>query len=948
MTNNNKAMVDLPFFELCNQAPAASSALCAMTTKEEGDDRFIYYLTTSAFYRYDTIADTWQQLANPLYAPVTILALKYTKLRGYHGRIISATSNTVTIPGLRGPTLDGQTIKILFGVGQGQERLMTYTGETVHDAGVITATAVTSLSDSVKKWRINQWAGYLVGITFGTDATQYKKIIYNDTTTLYIADVNLIPHDPWNNISFVASSPYALPVTTAGSQAHYQIMSSTYSVPSWTVTPNYTSFFTTITGGIYMITSTAAAPFNTLYYYDIIHDSWQQKTSPQSIILAALGTDVALERTGKIGTSYATKIGTISATNRTLIDSGQNFTAGFLDNYRILITAGTGIGQSRRIVASKGTTLTIARNWDTNPSSDSTYEVWPDFNRLYIAGAAAAAMYAYEPDADFWMQGQHFDDGIIAPAGITATMNGWNPIAITSGVKIASGIISISSTPSNGGSNYVVGDILTCSVGGTGAQVIVTSISSGGFITGLELFHSGSVTGYATGATQAITGGSGTGCTINITAVGGTALITTATAHFYRTGEAITFAGCNAPGWNTAYTILASSSTTVFHVATAEATMVATAAQSVTTLIDPTKNWIPGEHIGRLVHLMVSGFSPTSQIRWITANTATSLTVATWTAGVLGSKYVIYDAKVFGCDDQRKETGMQAYGYATGGTTTTLVDSSKNWIPNQWIGYLFKIEAGTGYGSGRISITASSSNSITFTTQTFSPDATTKYEIADTWGLATAGGTTTPITETTTKNWVVNQWAGKRFRITGGTSLGQETACTSNTNNAITSAALTTTDATSTYAILSIPVRGAGIQLLWTWGASDSNKKGRFIYCPRGSGSNTFDIYNISTGKWIFGYFISPQNELFTTGSSYCYDGVDTIYLSRTVAAYPIRIFKYNINTNILYAVATTTILQSTTHVGNLMEIIDSPSDGFSYIYCLQTTGTVLCRALLF
>ena len=61
--------------------------------------------------------------------------------------------------------------------------------------------------------------------------------------------------------------------------------------------------------------------------------------------------------------------------------------------------------------------------------------------------------------------------------------------------------------------------MLTCAVGGAGAQVIVTSITTGGAVTGLELFSAGTGTGYTTGTGQAITGGTGTSCTIEITAV---------------------------------------------------------------------------------------------------------------------------------------------------------------------------------------------------------------------------------------------------------------------------------------------------------------------------------------------------------------------------------------------------------------------------------------------
>ena len=90
-------VLDLPFFELCNQAPVASGATAAFSTAEDGTDRFIYYLSGSTFYRYDTEQDTWQQLANPGVAPVTLLSMRHTKRRGYHGRVISATASSIRI-----------------------------------------------------------------------------------------------------------------------------------------------------------------------------------------------------------------------------------------------------------------------------------------------------------------------------------------------------------------------------------------------------------------------------------------------------------------------------------------------------------------------------------------------------------------------------------------------------------------------------------------------------------------------------------------------------------------------------------------------------------------------------------------------------------------------------------------------------------------------------------
>jgi hypothetical protein len=502
-----------------------------------------------------------------------------------------------------------------------------------------------------------------------------------------------------------------------------------------------------------------------------------------------------------------------------------------------------------------------------------------------------------------------------------------------------------------GGANYVIGDVLTCSVGGTGAQVRVKAINPGGVVTQIELVHVGTTTGFTTGTGKATSGGTGTGCTIEITSVGAAALITTSTNHFFAAGESVVFSGCTEAAWNATHTILGVPSLTTFCVATtAVASMAASTIQTTTTIVDSTANWIPNEHIGRLVHLMVAGTAPTSQIRWITGNGPKQLNVATIVAGANGtSKYVIYDSKVFGVDETRKETDKKNSGWATGGNTTQLIDNTKNWIPNQWANAWFRIEAGQGYAAnsnGRIQIVTNTPNALNYLAQSFSPATNTKYEIADSWGIATSGSASTIVDNQ--KNWVTNLFAGKRVRITGGTGVGQEATIASSTGNTLTTGAITAPDATSPYAVLAIPARSTGISMIWNWGASDANTRARFIYYPRGGASNTLDIYNIAEDRWTFGYFVSPQADTLTTGSSYAYDGNNTIYISRSALTSPVRVFAYDIANNTVSGAFTTTWVQNAVHIGNFMELVSDPTGAYDFLYVMQCTGNLVSRALVF
>jgi len=81
----------------------------------------------------------------------------------------------------------------------------------------------------------------------------------------------------------------------------------------------------------------------------------------------------------------------------------------------------------------------------------------------------------------------------------------------------ATGSVAVlNATPTAGGAGYVVGDILTITTGGTGATASVATVSAGA-VTAVTLLTPGS--GYTTGAGKVTSGGTGTGCTLDITTI---------------------------------------------------------------------------------------------------------------------------------------------------------------------------------------------------------------------------------------------------------------------------------------------------------------------------------------------------------------------------------------------------------------------------------------------
>mgnify|MGYP000550030474 CR=1 FL=1 len=81
----------------------------------------------------------------------------------------------------------------------------------------------------------------------------------------------------------------------------------------------------------------------------------------------------------------------------------------------------------------------------------------------------------------------------------------------------ATGSVAVlASAPTAGGAGYVVGDILTITTGGTGATLRVAAHTAG-VVTAVTLLTPGS--GYTTGGGKVTSGGTGAGCTVDITTI---------------------------------------------------------------------------------------------------------------------------------------------------------------------------------------------------------------------------------------------------------------------------------------------------------------------------------------------------------------------------------------------------------------------------------------------
>ncbi len=91
---------------------------------------------------------------------------------------------------------------------------------------------------------------------------------------------------------------------------------------------------------------------------------------------------------------------TTSATDNTITQTSAGWTTNDYQNQYVMILSGTGINQIRQITSNDTDTLTVDRDWETNPDSTSTFKIFytpTDFNPYFndqIDGSGLTYQYA--------------------------------------------------------------------------------------------------------------------------------------------------------------------------------------------------------------------------------------------------------------------------------------------------------------------------------------------------------------------------------------------------------------------------------------------------------------------------------------------------------------------------------------------------------------------------
>ena len=298
----------------------------------------------------------------------------------------------------------------------------------------------------------------------------------------------------------------------------------------------------------------------------------------------------------------------------------------------------------------------------------------------------------------------------------------------------------------------------------------------------------------------------------------------------------------------------------------------------------------------------------------------------TWTA-----KSVTNLPTSFGTGGQLIATGsyegVLETGTSTGSnTTSTLIQTTKNWQTNQWANAQVRITAGTGVGQIR-AIVSGTSNTLTISgTWTVTPDATSVYAIEGCDDYMYLVGNNA----VTLYRYVVstNTWSTLTPSVARAGALGA-----GGTADWIHSPPewVSLVDANSLSSV-------TGIALF--------KQPGRYVYSFRGAGSNTLDVYDISLNTWMSAIAYGNQNETFNTGSSSC-DSDGNIYIIKEATG---RVFKFNIDRHIIEPFTTNVYPQSTAVTMDSVFIRNYIDGGTKvpFLYLLRHSGTEFIRMMIF
>lgn len=923
-------MVDQPVWEWMRYSPyttAAAACVYNFPAAATGSryNRYTFHTSATTMYLYDTYGDSWTTLGGLLpNSPASTVNGSWDLSQGHYGNFIAGASGSSTATGafINESAVVGLKIKVIAGLGRGQERTITACTQpenleylTPTATYTNTSTGVTSITDTTKKWVPNQWRGYQVRAYLGT-AQQYfvRRVLYNNNDTLFFANAEWHVTDPNQAFNHV----YDANSIAVGTATRCVIQRSTITVDTpWTTNLDNSSRFEIIVGSLVSVQNISTNAFFLAYRYDPLYSNWFPLHSQTGVMPNFLATTTLQYEplSSELVSPFVT--GTLtSGSLRSAVDTTQNWSVNQWRNYRFVNKTN---GIERLIVSNTPNTLQFAADLDIAPSGSNQYQIIVDDDKSYINGGNFATVGQFSNLNNSFYPSQRLDEGVanVASVRYSSSFSSQIPIsAITRTGNVAT-VTTITGHP------FETGDRITIN-GATGADA---AIYNGTFIATSSYPLSATLTG--TSQPTAFTYAMGSTPSANAVLNTHTTTLLFDTSKNWVTNEHV---GNIVQVWSSSPT------------------------------------------------------GPTTNYSRITANTSQSLTLATAQASattLTGNTavwgYNILSPQAFGASyglDTGITTGTSSF-YLTG---STVSGQPFLYISASQFGTLSQVPIGSPItGSG---ITAASqfrsfqTASGGFITASLSANAASTqnnviiaFELSASRGFGTATGGTASTLVDATKNWPTNFWVGAQIRFLAGTGVGQETTISSNTNNTITfsttnTAAGTTAtpDTTTVYSILPTGRRNTtsttsgagGADMKWIYGReSGSNltptsSLGKYIYMFEANSTLRFVKYNIATMMYEY-LFIPPwhhaTNFNLTDGTNISYDGKNRIYIQPNVSAQFVYI---DTDRDIMENGATTLPAGNSTARQSQRMILKTSEDGLDYLYYLRSNDTPHFRTLIF
>jgi hypothetical protein len=568
------------------------------------------------------------------------------------------------------------------------------------DSGVVTAATTSVLTDTTKSWAINQWVGHMVRIVYGGGLNVSRKIIANTATTITVLDTSQYGYEPDCNpqqmtgvsASAGVQSHYSIESSTItvdtpwditpDATTRFTILSGAiFLISSATSAPFYTFQQYDIASDTWYIRNATGGMLSAVGT-DCRLERFSENSSLWERGRASSGTATTLVDTSKswatnrwIGYTVRIFSGTARGRVETILSNSSNtltfasgatpdatsyyviegFDAGVVasgttttinttktwsvdrwKNYDVVITEGTGAGQSRSILSNTTSQLAVSKPFAVAPDATSKFSIRGDADKMWVIFGGQSQMFHQDNETDLMTTGRQIDNGVVRLA--SAQFADHPAIAVSSGSG-SSGTITITTAVPH---NFKSGMSITHR-GDTGASNAANNITATITVTGTSTY-----TYAAPGSTAAWT----------IPAISATTIVDaskTWTTNQWA-GHLVTFTTGQGPT-ATAVTmqIASNTATTLTLVGTATSSAngisryaitarqslgavdhgIATGTQSTTTLQDTSKSWAVNQWAGKRVRF--TGGTGQNQEYTVTSNTSNTLSFAAGTSPVSGS-----------------------------------------------------------------------------------------------------------------------------------------------------------------------------------------------------------------------------------------------------------------------------------------------------------------------